>query len=156
MIELLSGIALGRVLPGQWAEVSLCLSKSPSRMCPGSFHQLRGTQTQQMWSPSLFCHPLWLVCPEPCGPSSSSLGSRGASCGHTGTQSFPSLHRSCSPGSAPASPASLPLGRLIRSPGVPKERGVWGSGGDRGLEFSRRRKGQTSFFPPLLSLVLVT
>ena len=35
--------------------------------------------------------------------------------------------------------------------GVPKEeekeKGVWGSQGeDRGLEFSRRRKGQTSFF----------
>jgi len=28
-----------------------------------------------------------------------------------------------------------------------KERGVWGSSrGDRNLEFSRRRKGQTSFF----------
>jgi len=32
--------------------------------------------------------------------------------------------------------------------GVPEEKnGVWGSqGGDRGLEFSRRRKGHTSFF----------
>ena len=41
---------------------------------------------------------------------------------------------------------------------VLKEKGVWGSwGGDRGLEFSRRRKGQTSFFfSPLHSLVLVT
>ena len=39
--------------------------------------------------------------------------------------------------------------------GVPEEeRGVWGSqGGDKGLEFSRRRKGQTFFF--LHSLVLV-
>ena len=36
------------------------------------------------------------------------------------------------------------LGRLIRSLGVPEERGVWGSQRrDRGLEFSRRRKGQT-------------
>ena len=46
------------------------------------------------------------------------------------------------------------LGKLIRSLGVPKKRGVWGSrGGDRGMEFSRRRKGQTFFFPStLLSL----
>ena len=37
-----------------------------------------------------------------------------------------------------------------------KERAVWGShGGDRGLEISRRRKGQTFFFS-LHSLVLVT
>ena len=43
--------------------------------------------------------------------------------------------------------------------GVPKkETVVWGSqGGDRGLEFSMRKKGQTSFFFfPLHSLVLVT
>ena len=39
-------------------------------------------------------------------------------------------------------------GRLIRSLGVPEEeKGAWGSqGGDRGLEFSRRKKGQISFF----------
>ena len=37
---------------------------------------------------------------------------------------------------------------------VPKEeKGVWGSQRrDNGLEFSRRRKGQTFFFPPLHSL----
>ena len=43
--------------------------------------------------------------------------------------------------------------------GVPEEeKGVWGSQSrDRGLEFSRRRKGQTSFFfSPVYSLVLVT
>ena len=41
--------------------------------------------------------------------------------------------------------------------GAPQEeKGVWDSQvGDRGLEFLRRRKGQTSFFP-LHSLVLVT
>ena len=41
--------------------------------------------------------------------------------------------------------------------GVPEEKkGVWGSqGGDRGLEFSRRRKGQTSCFS-VHSLVLDT
>ena len=49
------------------------------------------------------------------------------------------------------------LGRLIRSPGVPKDRGRWGSGGgDRGLEFSKRRRGQMFVFFPLHSLVLVT
>ena len=38
-----------------------------------------------------------------------------------------------------------------------EQKGVWGSqGGDRGLEFSKRRKGQTFFFFPLHSLVLVT
>ena len=38
------------------------------------------------------------------------------------------------------------LGRLIRSLGVPKERGVWGSRrGDRGLEFSKRRKEKKFF-----------
>ena len=31
-----------------------------------------------------------------------------------------------------------------------------GPQGERGLEFSRRRKGQAFFFPPLNSLVLVT
>ena len=50
------------------------------------------------------------------------------------------------------------ISRLVdNNPGFPEaeERGVWVSqGGDRGLEFSRR-KGQTFFFP-LLSLVLVT
>ena len=53
-------------------------------------------------------------------------------------------------------------GRLIprqvgKKSGVPEEeKGVWGSPSrDRDLEFSRRRKGQTSFFP-LHSLVLVT
>ena len=37
---------------------------------------------------------------------------------------------------------------------IPKEeKGVCGSqGGDRGLEFSRRRKGQMSFFSTFLSL----
>ena len=34
-----------------------------------------------------------------------------------------------------------------------EEKEVWGSqGGDRGLEFSRRKKGQTSFFSTFLSL----
>ena len=33
-----------------------------------------------------------------------------------------------------------------------EEKGVWGSqGGDRGLEFSRRRKGQIFFFPAFRS-----
>ena len=38
--------------------------------------------------------------------------------------------------------------QVDKKSGVPeKERGVWGSSrGDRDLEFSRRRKGQTSFF----------
>ena len=38
--------------------------------------------------------------------------------------------------------------QVDKKSGVPEEeRGVWGSqGGDRGLEFSRRRKGQMSFF----------
>ena len=42
--------------------------------------------------------------------------------------------------------------------GVPKEeKGVWGSRSrDRGLEFSRSKKGQTSFLFHLHSLVLVT
>ena len=37
--------------------------------------------------------------------------------------------------------------QVDRKPGVPEEeRGVWGSlRGDRGLEFSRRKKGQTPF-----------
>ena len=47
--------------------------------------------------------------------------------------------------------------QVDKKSGVPKEeKGVWGSqGGDRGLEFSRRRKGQCLFFS-LHSLVLVT
>ena len=47
--------------------------------------------------------------------------------------------------------------QVDKKSGVPKEeKGVWGSqGGDRGLEFSKRRKGQTLFFF-LHSLVLVT
>ena len=47
--------------------------------------------------------------------------------------------------------------QVDKKSGVPEEvKGVWDSqGGDRGLEFSRRRKGQT-FSPPLHSLVLVT
>ena len=42
--------------------------------------------------------------------------------------------------------------QVDKKSGVPKEKkGVWGSqGGGRGLEFSRRRKGQT-FFPTFLS-----
>ena len=51
------------------------------------------------------------------------------------------------------------LGGSIRSPGVPKERGIWDSQGeDRGLEFSRRTKGQMSCFCffSLHSLVLAT
>ena len=38
--------------------------------------------------------------------------------------------------------------QVDRKSGAPEEeRGVWGSqGGDGGLEFSRRRKGQTFFF----------
>ena len=51
------------------------------------------------------------------------------------------------------------ISRLVDdNPGFPEaeERGVWVSqGGDRGLEFSRR-KGQTFFFSPTFSLVLVT
>ena len=37
--------------------------------------------------------------------------------------------------------------QVDKKSGVPEEeKGVWGSqGGDRGLEFSRRRKGQTFF-----------
>ena len=43
--------------------------------------------------------------------------------------------------------------QVDKKSGVPEEvKGVWDSqGGDRGLEFSRRRKGQT-FSPPLHSL----
>ena len=41
------------------------------------------------------------------------------------------------------------LGRLVRSPGVPKEEEEEEKG--RGLEFSRERKGQT-FFSTLLCL----
>ena len=39
--------------------------------------------------------------------------------------------------------------QVDKKSGVPKkEKGAWGSrGGDRGLEFSRRKKRQTSFFP---------
>ena len=39
--------------------------------------------------------------------------------------------------------------QVAKKSGMPEEeKGVWGSGsGDRGLEFSRRRKGQTPFFP---------
>ena len=42
--------------------------------------------------------------------------------------------------------------------GAPEEeKEVWGSrNGDRGLKFSRRKKGQTAVFSPLHSLVLVT
>ena len=38
--------------------------------------------------------------------------------------------------------------QVDKKSGVPREeKGVWGSrNGDRGLEFSRKRKGQTSFF----------
>jgi len=48
--------------------------------------------------------------------------------------------------------------QVDKKSGAPEEqKGVWGSqGGDRGLEFSRRRKGQTFFFFSLHSLVLVT
>ena len=47
--------------------------------------------------------------------------------------------------------------RQIEKSRVPKEeKGVWGSqGGDRGLEFSRRRKGQ-KFFPTFLSKDYIT
>ena len=49
------------------------------------------------------------------------------------------------------------LGRLIRSLQVPEKTGDWCSGGgDKGLEFSRRRKGQTFCLFVLHSLVLVT
>jgi len=39
--------------------------------------------------------------------------------------------------------------QVDKKSGAPEEeKGVWGSqGGDKGLEFSRRRKGQTFFFP---------
>ena len=44
--------------------------------------------------------------------------------------------------------------QVDKKSGVPKEeKGVWGSRStDRGLEFSRRRKGQTFFFSTFLSL----
>ena len=44
--------------------------------------------------------------------------------------------------------------QVDKKSGVPKEaKGVCGSlGGDRGLEFSRRRKGETLFFSTFLSL----
>ena len=44
--------------------------------------------------------------------------------------------------------------QIDKKSGVPEEeKGIWGSqGGDEGLEFSRRRKGQTFFFPTFLSL----
>ena len=44
--------------------------------------------------------------------------------------------------------------QVDKKSGVPKEaKGVCGSpGGDRGLEFSRRRKGQTFFFSTFLIL----
>ena len=47
--------------------------------------------------------------------------------------------------------------QVDKKSGVPKEeKGVWGSErGDRGLEFSKRRKGQT-FFPVFLSKDYVT
>ena len=40
--------------------------------------------------------------------------------------------------------------QVDKKSGVPEEeKGIWGSqGGDRGLEFSRRRKGQFFFFFP--------
>ena len=45
--------------------------------------------------------------------------------------------------------------QVDKKSGVPEEeKGIWGSqGGDRGLEFSRRRKGQIFFFffPAFLS-----
>ena len=39
--------------------------------------------------------------------------------------------------------------QVDKKSGVPEdEKGIWGSGSqDRGLELSRRRKGQTPFFP---------
>ena len=38
-----------------------------------------------------------------------------------------------------------------------EEKGVWSSqGGHRGLEFSRRRKGQTVFFPTFFSKDYIT
>ena len=42
--------------------------------------------------------------------------------------------------------------QVDKKPGAPEEeKGVWGSqGGDKGLELSRRRKGQT-FFSPYIS-----
>ena len=44
--------------------------------------------------------------------------------------------------------------QVDKKSGVPEEeKGVWGTqGGDRGLEFSRRRKGQTFFPSTFLSL----
>jgi len=47
---------------------------------------------------------------------------------------------------------SIP-GQVDKKSGVPEEeKGVWGSRStDRGLEFSRRRKGQTFFFSTFLS-----
>ena len=50
---------------------------------------------------------------------------------------------------------SIPT-QVDKKPGIPEEeKGVWGFQGERGLQSSRRRKGQTSFFFSLHSLVLV-
>ena len=41
----------------------------------------------------------------------------------------------------------LIAGQVDKKSGIPnEEKGVWGSRGDRDLDFSRRRKGQMSFF----------
>ena len=41
---------------------------------------------------------------------------------------------------------SIPT-QVDKKPGIPEEeKGVWGFQGERGLQSSRRRKGQTSFF----------
>ena len=69
------------------------------------------------------------------------------------------LTSKCTPEKWDACPwwESIPR-QVDKKSGVPKkEKRVWGSRrGDRGLEFSRRSKGQTSFFFPLHSLVLIT
>ena len=48
--------------------------------------------------------------------------------------------------------------QIDKKSGVPKEeKGAWGSqSGDRALEFSRRRKGQTSFFLSLSTFLSLT
>ena len=57
------------------------------------------------------------------------------------------LHSTNSVEGFPLSMESVPR-QVDRRSGVPEgEKGVWGSqGGDAGLEFSRRRKGQMAFF----------
>lgn len=161
MIELPSGYGFGKSLArperggaefqDAWS-LTLCLSKSPSRMYPGS-PSVQRTQTLQMRPPPCSVTPVAglsrasVVPPPPAwGPEELPVVT------YTGTELFP-LSLSCSPGSAPASPASLPLARLIRSSGVPMREGSCKAVEEvRGLEFSRRRKDKHLFFSTFLSL----